>query len=105
MQENFRRYGLLDDQVRFLRGWFKDTLPGAPIEKLALVRLDGDMYSSTMDAVEALYPRLQSGGYILVDDYGAVPGCREAIDEYRKANGISEPIQVVDWTGVYWEKG
>src|ERR1700759_144551 len=41
VRENFAKYGLLDDQVQFLKGWFKDTLPQAPIEKLALIRLDG----------------------------------------------------------------
>ena len=51
VEENFRRYGLLDDRVRFLEGWFADTLPQAPIERLAVLRLDGDMYGSTMDAL------------------------------------------------------
>jgi hypothetical protein len=44
VEQNFRKYGLLDEQVVFLKGWFKDTLPSAPIEKLAVMRLDGDMY-------------------------------------------------------------
>ena len=70
VRENFRRYGLLDDQVRFLKGWFKDTLPAAPIPRLAIARLDGDLYASTMDALEALYPKLSQGGYLIVDDYG-----------------------------------
>src|SRR5262245_31896942 len=71
VRANFGRYGLLDDQVRFLPGWFKDTLPSAPIEKLAVARLDGDMYESTMDALEALYPKLEPGGFLIMDDYGA----------------------------------
>jgi SAM-dependent methyltransferase len=50
VQSNFSKYGLLDEQVRFLKGWFKDTLPIAPIEQLAILRLDGDWYESTMDA-------------------------------------------------------
>ncbi|WP_261555570.1 TylF/MycF family methyltransferase [Frankia tisae] len=105
VQENFRRYGLLDDQVRFLPGWFRDTLPGAPIERLAVLRLDGDMYESTIDALGALYPKLSPGGYCIIDDYGAVPGCRAAVDDYRTAHGVSEPINPVDWTGVYWRRG
>jgi O-methyltransferase len=104
VQENFRRYGLLDGQVRFLKGWFSETLPTAPIEKLAIARLDGDLYSSTMDALEALYPKLSPGGFLIVDDYGAVPGCKQAIDDYRSSKGITEPVQTVDWSGVFWRK-
>ena len=69
VKANFARYGLLDDNVRFLKGWFKDRLPAAPIERLAVLRLDGDMYASTMDALNSLYERLSPGGYAIVDDY------------------------------------
>jgi O-methyltransferase len=58
VQENFRRYDLLDDKVRFLKGWFKDTLHVAPIRELALLRLDGDLYESTMDSLKALYDKV-----------------------------------------------
>lgn len=104
VQSNFRAFGLLDDQVRFLEGWFKDTLPRAPIDKIAVCRLDGDMYESTDDALRNLYDRIVPGGFLIVDDYGAVPGCRQAVDDFRKAYGIIEPIQHIDWTGVYWRK-
>ena len=63
VKANFEKYGLLDAQVVFLKGWFKDTLPAAPIGKLAVMRLDGDMYESTMDALKSLYPELSPGGY------------------------------------------
>jgi O-methyltransferase len=104
VRANLDRYGLLDGQVQFLKGWFKDTLPEAPIERLAVVRLDGDMYESTTNAIEALYPKLQSGGFLIVDDYGAFEGCQRAIDDYRASHSISEPIETIDWTGVYWRK-
>jgi O-methyltransferase len=103
VQENFRRYSLLDDRVRFLKGWFKDTLPTAGIERLAVMRLDGDMYESTMDALVPLYPRLSSGGYCIIDDY-ALPECRAAVDEYRTREHITEPIQQIDHWGVFWQK-
>ncbi|MGF7234717.1 MAG: TylF/MycF/NovP-related O-methyltransferase, partial [Frankia sp.] len=83
VQRTFQRFGLLDDQVRFLPGWFADTLPTAPIDSLAVIRLDGDMYSSTIEALTALYPKLQAGGFCIVDDYGAVDGCRRAVEDYR----------------------
>jgi O-methyltransferase len=104
VQANFARYGLLDDRVKFLKGWFKDTLAGAPIERIAVARLDGDMYESTMDALRPLYPRLSVGGYLIVDDYGTVPGCKQAVDEYRREHGITEPIADIDGWGVYWRR-
>lgn len=103
VEENFRKYGLLDDQVVFLKGWFKDTLPSAPIEKLAVLRLDGDMYGSTMDALENLYPKLSSGGFCIVDDY-SLPGCKQAVHDYLEHNGLEVDIQEIDWTGSYWRK-
>jgi O-methyltransferase len=104
VRRNFERYGLLDEQVRFLEGWFQDTLPNAPIEELAVARLDGDMFESTIVALEALYPKLSVGGYLIVDDYGAVRGCRMAVDEFRRDHGISEPMQEIDWAGVFWQR-
>jgi O-methyltransferase len=105
VERNFERYGLLDHQVAFLHGWFRDTLPTAPIERLAVLRLDGDMYESTIDALSSLYPKLSPGGYVIVDDYGAVPECRKAVDDYRAEHGITERIETVrDWQNscVYW---
>ena len=104
VKENFSLYGLLDDQVKFLKGWFKDTLPGAPIGKLSLIRLDGDMYGSTIDALSNLYPRLSVGGYVIVDDYGAMETCRKAVADFREKHGIRDEIVTVDWTGVYWRR-
>ncbi len=101
---NFSKYGLLDDQVRFLKGWFKDTLPTAPIERLAILRLDGDMYQSTMEALQALYHKVSPGGVVIVDDYGAVPACRQAVHDFRDANTVTAPIHNIDGLGVYWVK-
>ncbi len=103
-RRNFARYGLLDDQVRFLKGWFKDTFPTAPIEKLAVLRLDGDLYESTMDSLVPLYPKVASGGYVIVDDYRIIPACRKAVDDYRAAHGIDAPLVEIDWNAVYWQK-
>lgn len=104
VRSHFDRYGLLDGQVQFLKGWFKDTLPIAPIDRLSILRLDGDLYESTMDALVHLYPKLSVGGYIIVDDYGAILPCRQAVGDYRRTHGITEPIVPVDWTGVYWQR-
>lgn len=104
VQQNFAKYDLLDDQVRFLKGWFKDTLPTAPIDRLAILRLDGDMYQSTIEAFEALYDKLSPGGYVIIDDMGAVPACRQAVFDFRGQRGITDEMKRIDWTGVYWQK-
>lgn len=104
VKANFSKYNLLDDQVKFLKGWFKDTMPNAPIEKLSILRLDGDMYESTIDVLFHLYPKLSVGGYCIIDDWGAVEACRIAVEDYRKVFGCNEPIQQIDWTGVFWKK-
>lgn len=104
VKANFARYGLLDEQVRFLKGWFRDALPRAPIDRLALIRLDGDMYESTTDALASLYPKLSEGGYLIVDDYGCYASCRQAVHDYRAAHAVADEIREIDWTGVYWQK-
>jgi hypothetical protein len=104
VRDNFRRYDLLDDRVRFLKGWFCDTLPPSPIERLALLRLDGDLYESTRDALNALYDRVAPGGFIIVDDYGDFEPCRRAVDEFRQQRGIGEPVETIDWSGIFWRK-
>jgi hypothetical protein len=103
VERTFERYGLLDEQVRFLPGWFHETLPDAPIERLSVLRLDGDMYGSTMDALRALYPRVSVGGFVIVDDYW-LPQCRAAVDEYRAEHGITDPLVPVDRAIAYWRR-
>ena len=104
VQSNFARYGLLDEQVRFVKGWFRDTLPNLPAKRRAVARLDGDMYESTIDALVHLYPKLSLGGYLVVDDYGNIGECRQAVDDYRAGQGISEEIRPIDASGVYWRR-
>lgn len=102
--ELFDRYELLDEQVNFIQGWFKDTLATAPIESLSLLRLDGDLYESTLDALNPLYPKVSSGGFIIVDDYYSCPPCKLAIDEYRKNHAITDELIQIDDQSVYWRK-
>lgn len=104
VRANFEHYGLLDDRVRFVPGWFKDTLQDAPIESISVLRLDGDLYESTIQALDALYPRLSSGGYCIIDDYHAIDACRQAVADYRTAHGVTAEIEEIDGTGVLWRK-
>jgi O-methyltransferase len=101
---SFEKYGLLDDQVEFLKGWFCDTLPTLAGHTWAVIRLDGDMYQSTMEGLVNLYPGLSPSGYIIVDDFGAVPACRQAVLDYRQSHCIDEEMHLIDWTAVYWQR-
>ncbi len=103
VKANFEKFNLLDDQVKFLKGWFADTLPTAPIKDIAILRLDGDLYSSTMDSLENLYPKVSKGGFVIVDDYNSWPACKRAVTEYLAAHSIIPDIQKIDWTAVYWQ--
>lgn len=102
--ENFERYGLLDSQVCFLKGWFKETLPTAKIDRLAVLRLDGDMYESTTDAMEALYDKVSPGGFVIVDDYVMIQACREAVHDYLGRKNEKPEIKQIDGVGVFWRK-
>lgn len=103
VKHNFKKYGLLDARVKFIKGWFKDSLPNAPINKLAILRIDGDMYESTMDALIYLYPKLSVGGYVIIDDM-INESCTKAVSDFRMRNNISDKIVEIDWTGAYWKK-
>ena len=98
------RYGLLDERIHFLKGWFKDTLSIAPINSLSLLRLDGDLYESTMDALTPLYEKVSKGGFIIVDDYFSCPPCKNAITDFRSAHNIEDPITAIDEQSAYWRK-
>jgi O-methyltransferase len=104
VRHNFERYGLLDDQVQFIVGWFRDTLKEPPMKQLAVMRLDGDLYESTIQALESLYPRLAAGGYCIIDDYGVIDSCKAAVTDYRRAHGISDEIIDIDGAGYFWRK-
>ena len=104
MRENFRRYGLLDDRVRCVEGWFRRHATEARVTNTwALVRLDGDMYESTMDGLINLYDGLSVGGFLIVDDLALDP-CREAVEDFRRERRIEDPIEEIDWTGSFWRK-
>jgi hypothetical protein len=105
VKDNFLRYDLLDDGVRFIPGWFSDTLHKVSIDRLAILRVDADMYQSTREVLEALYNKVSDGGFVIVDDYGALPPCRKAVDEFRAERGIDEPLSWIDRHEVLWRKG
>jgi O-methyltransferase len=103
VKANFAKFDLLSDQIRFLKGWFCDSLPTAPIDKIAILRLDGDLYSSTMDSLRNLYHKVTPGGFVIVDDYNAWPACREAVTDFLKEHKLNPEIKEIDTDAVYWK--
>lgn len=103
VKANFEKYGLLDDRVIFVKGWFKDTLPALNIGPISVLRLDGDMYESTIVAFDSLYNKLSHGGFVIVDDY-CIKSCAKAVADFRSKHQIDEPMHEIDGIGVYWRK-
>lgn len=104
VENNFKKFNLLDEKIIFLEGWFSETLPSAPIKSLSLLRLDGDLYESTYLALKYLYPKLSKGGYVIVDDFNAFSYCKKAVIDFRMKNGIKEDIVEIDKEAVFWRK-
>jgi O-methyltransferase len=103
VRDNFARFGY-NRGVEFVPGLFEETLPRLTDRTFAVVRLDGDSYSATNAGLHSLYPALSPGGYMIIDDYGVVEGCRRAVDDFRSEYRITEPIERVDWVCVRWRR-
>lgn len=103
VRANFARFGC-EGGVEFVPGFFEQTLPGLASRNWSIVRLDGDTYEATRVALHSLYPGLSVGGYLIIDDYGALDECRQAVEDFRRDHDITEPLEQVDWTCVRWRR-
>lgn len=104
VKNNFKQYGCLDENVVFLEGWFKDTLPNNDsIQQLSILRMDGDMYKSTMDVFETCYHKLSDGGFCIIDDW-CIPDCREAVEDWWKRIGVNPKFTDIDGSSIFWQK-
>lgn len=99
VQRDFANYGL-EHRAVFVKGWFKDTMPGLDIP-VAVLRMDGDLYESTMDVLVNMYDRVSPGGFVIVDDY-QLPSCRLAVDEFRSRKHLRGSLK--NRAGVSWRK-
>ena len=110
--ENMGIIGDAADRLVVTRGFFNETCAKSAVAEIALLRLDGDLYVSTWDALAALYDRVSPGGFVYVDDYGSFNGCREAVDRFRTERRIFEPMHFVQentgpqpsFEAVWWRK-
>jgi hypothetical protein len=105
VKRNFEKYALLGKNVEFIPGWFCDSLPAVPIERLALLRADGDLYSSTWEILKNLYDKVSPGGIVIMDDYGVLPPCARAVTDFFESRDEQLPeLHEIDWSGVFWYK-
>lgn len=94
VKSNMKQWGIPEELLVYHPGWFSETvLPFLLTHEnnsIAVLRLDGDLYESTMTCLEYLYPLLSPGGFLIVDDYG-LTGARQAVDEYmlNRAGGFA----------------
>ncbi|MED1640934.1 TylF/MycF/NovP-related O-methyltransferase, partial [Bacillus thuringiensis] len=70
---------------------------------VAIARLDGDMYESTMDSLTNLYDKVSPGGFIIIDDYSLYT-CKMAVTDFRRDRNITDPLQPIDQCSVFWRK-
>jgi hypothetical protein len=98
--------GYDSEYLRYHKGWFQDTLPqsASEIEDISILRLDGDWYASIKVCLDYLYSKVVKGGFVIVDDYGYLDGCRKAVDEFLEKNNITVYLNCVDSGCVYWIK-
>lgn len=104
VRQNFLDWGIDPDPMKFVKGPVEETLldeDNLP-DQIALLRLDTDWYESTKIELEVLYPRLVSGGILIVDDYGHWVGARQAVDDYLGSR--VEYLKTIDYTGVQMVK-
>jgi cephalosporin hydroxylase len=103
VRDGFERFGLLDDRVRFLEGSFDATLPDAPLEELALLRIGRGIGGEVRAVLDNLYDRIAPGGFVVLEDH-ADAGCRKEVEAFRADRGITTPLSQVDWSTVAWRK-
>lgn len=99
VRRNLLSTGYPADRLHFVKGKVEDTIPADAPDQIALLRLDTDWYESTKHEMEHLYPRLVSGGVLILDDYGHWQGARQAVDEYLAANNLHLLLNRIDNTG------
>lgn len=75
------------------QGWFEETVSKSKVKKIALLRLDGDLYNSTLVCLQHLFPKVVKGGVVIIDDW-ELPGCRAACDDYFKSIHYKPDYQI-----------
>jgi len=97
-------HGYSEDMVHLVKGFFDQTLPASPDRPIALVHIDCGGYETNLDCLNWLHPRVQPGGWVVLDNYGATPDCRRAVDDWRAEHGIESELVRFRHTQAYWRR-
>jgi hypothetical protein len=105
VREAFERFAS-PERLHVVKGWFADSFQPTEgqIDRVAILHADGDWYESVKLTLETFEPKVSPGGFVVIDDYGAWEGAKEATHEYRTANRIDAPLVEIDHTAAYWRK-
>jgi O-methyltransferase len=104
VRDVLQRVGARDDAFTLVPGWFNDTVPSLPVERIALLHIDADWYESVLVVLEHLYDKVSPGGYIVFDDFHYWKGCRKAFEEFFGRRNIQPQVHPVDGIAVYIRK-
>lgn len=104
VRANFAEMGLLDSRVITVKGWFRDTMPTFPVKTIAVLRLDGDLYESTIDPLNHLFDKVSPGGWVIIDDYDCFDACKAAAHDFLSARGLKPDIKHIDGVGAFFRK-
>ena len=101
--ENLKKWGVWNENVYLVEGWFQDTLTkDHDLKSISVLRLDGDLYESTKVCLDNLYDKVQKGGLIIIDDY-ELAGCKKAVDDFLKSKRASKKLKRFSYIA-YWYK-
>lgn len=98
VKTNLRSTGYDENLINYIKGPVEETLPDKAPETIAILRLDTDWYESTRHELEHLFPRVSSGGVVIIDDYGHFEGARRAVDEFIGATKLPLLLNRIDYT-------
>jgi O-methyltransferase len=104
VREVLERMAVPKEAVTLVPGWFQESLPHLPVERIALLHIDADWYDSVLTVLQHLYDKVVPGGYVVFDDFGYWEGCRRACEEFLAARGINVALTIIDGIGAYFRK-
>jgi O-methyltransferase len=98
------RLGVTVDRYQIVRGWFEDTLPKAEPRPASLLHVDCDFYDPVKLTLETFYPHIEPKGFIILNDYGAFAGCREATKEFLGKTNLQLSLRQIDQDAYYFQR-
>ncbi len=95
-----------NQNIQLIEGDFEKTIPrfATSENKISLLHIDADWYSSVKICLDNLYDKVEKGGFIVIDDYGYWEGCKKAVHDFEFEKKIKLDLKKIDSTAVYFQK-